>query len=100
MPSKKNKNYSNSYDMFMRGQEILSGAQRIHIHDLLVERIREHGLSPDTDGLRDYVEGFKFGCPPHGGGGIGLERIVQFYLGLPNIRMTSLFPRDPNRVLP
>ncbi|OCK95216.1 aspartyl-tRNA synthetase-like protein [Cenococcum geophilum 1.58] len=100
MPSKKNKSYSNSFDMFMRGQEILSGAQRIHIHDLLIERIREHEMSPDSDGLRDYVEGFKFGCPPHGGGGIGLERIVQFYLGLPNIRMTSLFPRDPSRVLP
>lgn len=84
----------------MRGQEILSGAQRIHLHDLLIERIREHGVNPDADGLRDYVEGFKFGCPPHGGGGIGLERIVTFYLGLPNIRMTSLFPRDPNRVLP
>ncbi|KAF2272936.1 class II aaRS and biotin synthetase [Westerdykella ornata] len=100
MPSKKNKNYANSYDMFMRGQEILSGAQRIYIHELLVERIREQGMSPDADGLRDYVEGFRYRCPPNGGGGIGLERIVQFYLGLPNIRMTSLFPRDPNRVLP
>jgi hypothetical protein len=84
----------------MRGQEVLSGAQRIHIHKLLTERIREHGMSPDSDGPRDYVGGFKYGRPPHSGGGIGLERIVQFYLGLPNIRMASLFPRDPSRVLP
>jgi aspartyl/asparaginyl-tRNA synthetase len=46
--------------MLMRGQEILSGAQRIHIHDLLVESIRGHEMSPDSDGLRDYVDCFKF----------------------------------------
>lgn len=100
MPSSKNKLLSNSYDMFMRGQEILSGAQRIHDHSLLVERIQEHGVNPNGDGLRDYVEGFKYGCAPHGGGGLGLERIVQFYVGLPNIRLASLFPRDPSRVTP
>ena len=57
-------------------------------------------MNPEQDGLKDYVIGFKFGCATHGGGGFGLERIVQFYLGLPNIRLTSLFPRDPTRVLP
>jgi aspartyl/asparaginyl-tRNA synthetase len=100
MPSSKDPKLSNSYDMFMRGQEILSGAQRVHTYELLTQRIKEMGMSPDTDGLRDYVNGFKYGCAPHGGGGLGLERIVQFYLGLPNIRLASLFPRDPGRVLP
>ena len=57
-------------------------------------------MNPEQDGLKDYVTGFKFGCAPHGGGGFGLERIAQFCLGLPNIRLTSLFPRDPTRVLP
>ncbi|KFY04923.1 hypothetical protein O988_00423 [Pseudogymnoascus sp. VKM F-3808] len=91
---------SNSFDMFMRGQEICSGAQRVHTYELLVERIQALGMNPQQDGLKDYVNGFKYGCAPHGGGGFGLERIVQFYLGLPNIRLASLFPRDPTRVLP
>jgi aspartyl-tRNA synthetase len=84
----------------MRGQEILSGAQRIHSHSLLLERIQELGMNPEANGLRDYVDGFRYGCAPHGGGGFGLERIVQFYVGLPNIRLASLFPRDPSRVVP
>ncbi|KAL5348883.1 hypothetical protein ACLOAV_006308 [Pseudogymnoascus australis] len=92
--------YSNSFDMFMRGQEICSGAQRVHTYELLVERIQALGMNPQQDGLKDYVNGFKYGCAPHGGGGFGLERIVAFYLGLPNIRLASLFPRDPTRVLP
>lgn len=91
---------SNSFDMFMRGQEICSGAQRVHTYELLVERIQALGMDPQQGGLKDYVNGFKYGCAPHGGGGFGLERIVQFYLGLPNIRLASLFPRDPTRVLP
>jgi aspartyl-tRNA synthetase len=101
MPSPKDpKNLSNSYDMFMRGQEILSGAQRIHTYELLAERMKAYGVDPEGDDLGDYARGFKFGCPPHGGGGFGLERIVQFYLGLPNIRQASLFPRDPGRLAP
>ncbi|ORY09190.1 aspartyl-tRNA synthetase [Clohesyomyces aquaticus] len=102
MPSPANPLLSNSYDMFMRGQEILSGAQRIHNADLLAEMMRKHDPPVDPNGLgtKDYVECFRYGCPPHGGGGFGLERIVQFWLGLPNIRMCSLFPRDPQRVIP
>ncbi|KAF2741244.1 aspartyl-tRNA synthetase [Polyplosphaeria fusca] len=102
MPSPANANLSNSYDMFMRGQEICSGAQRIHDADLLSEMMRKHDppVDPNGPGTKDYVDSFRYGCPPHGGGGFGLERIVQFWLGLPNIRMTSLFPRDPQRVVP
>ncbi|KAF2803131.1 aspartyl-tRNA synthetase [Mytilinidion resinicola] len=102
MPSPADPLLSNSYDMFMRGQEILSGAQRIHDSKLLDKRMREHDppVDPEGAGTKDYVQSFKYGCPPHGGGGFGLERIVQFWLGLPNIRMTSLFPRDPIRLMP
>lgn len=100
MPDAEDPNYSNSYDFFMRGEEILSGAQRIHDPELLSERMRAHEVDPTSDGLRDYVEAFKYGAPPHAGGGIGLERVVMFYLGLGNIRRASLFPRDPRRIRP
>jgi aspartyl/asparaginyl-tRNA synthetase len=102
MPSPHDPKLSNSYDFFMRGQEICSGAQRIHDSELLSKQMREHDppIDPNGAGTKDYVDCFRYGCPPHAGGGFGLERIVQFWLGLPNIRMCSLFPRDPQRVVP
>ncbi|KAJ3113309.1 Aspartate--tRNA ligase, cytoplasmic [Phlyctochytrium bullatum] len=90
--------YSNSYDFFIRGEEILSGAQRIHDPVLLEERAKEHQIALDT--IQPYIDAFKFGAPPHAGGGIGLERVVMLYLKLGNIRKTSLFPRDPSRLAP
>ncbi|KAK3702122.1 hypothetical protein LTR37_015097 [Vermiconidia calcicola] len=101
-PSSPDTGYSNSYDFFMRGQEIMSGAQRIHSASYLEQRMREHEspVDPKSEGLRDYVNAFRYGCPPHAGGGIGLERIVMLWLGLPNVRLGSLFPRDPGRLVP
>lgn len=98
MPDPSNPKYSNSYDMFMRGEEILSGAQRIHDPEYLVERAKHHAI--DTSKIAAYIEAFRFGCPPHAGGGIGMERVVMLYLGLDNIRKTSMFPRDPKRLTP
>ncbi|CAH2014190.1 unnamed protein product [Acanthoscelides obtectus] len=98
MPDPENPKASNSYDMFMRGEEILSGAQRIHDPEFLTERAKHHGI--DTSKIAAYIDAFKYGCPPHAGGGIGLERVVMLYLGLDNIRKTSMFPRDPKRVTP
>ncbi|XP_014277657.1 aspartate--tRNA ligase, cytoplasmic [Halyomorpha halys] len=98
MPDPHNPKYSNSYDMFMRGEEILSGAQRIHDPELLTERAKHHGI--DVEKIKSYIESFLYGCPPHAGGGIGLERVVMLYLGLDNIRKTSMFPRDPKRLTP
>ncbi|CAG8489169.1 11578_t:CDS:10 [Scutellospora calospora] len=92
------KNYSNSYDFFMRGQEILSGAQRIHDPTLLEEHAKELGV--DLRSIQPYVDSFKRGAPPHAGGGIGLERVVMLYLNLDDIRRCSLFPRDPKRLEP
>lgn len=100
MPDAKNPKLSNSYDFFMRGEEILSGAQRIHDFKFLCERMKEHGVDPMSDGLKEYTEAFNYGAPPHAGGGIGLERVVMFYLGLGNIRRASMFPRDPRRLRP
>lgn len=98
MPDPHDPRSSNSYDMFMRGEEILSGAQRIHDADLLIERARHHNI--DLQKIKAYIDSFRYGAPPHGGGGIGLERVCMLYLGLNNIRKTSLFPRDPKRLTP
>ncbi|XP_019881113.1 aspartate--tRNA ligase, cytoplasmic [Aethina tumida] len=98
MPDPNDPIASNSYDMFMRGEEILSGAQRIHDPELLTERANHHGI--DISKIAAYIDAFKYGCPPHAGGGIGMERVVMLYLGLDNIRKTSLFPRDPKRISP
>ncbi|KAH3666817.1 hypothetical protein OGAPHI_003266 [Ogataea philodendri] len=100
MPDPEDSNYSNSYDFFMRGEEILSGAQRIHDPTLLAERMRAHEVDPTTPGLSDYIQAFTYGCAPHAGGGIGLERVLMFFLDLKNIRRASLFPRDPKRLRP
>ena len=82
----------------MRGEEIMSGAQRVHEAALLETRAKEHGVEIST--VQAYIDAFKYGAPPHAGGGVGLERVVMLYLKLGNIRRTSLFPRDPKRLGP
>ncbi|KAK2196149.1 bifunctional Aminoacyl-tRNA synthetase [Babesia duncani] len=89
---------SESYDFFMRGEEILSGAHRIHDADMLHARAVECGIDPQT--ISEYIEAFRYGVPPHGGCGIGLERVVMLFLGLGNVRKTCMFPRDPKRLSP
>lgn len=129
--------------MFMRGEEIISGAQRIHDPDFLTERAKHHGIGnvswrealfiqfnfaeiyktftplslyslircrrnkkitetfvSDIEKIKAYIDAFRYGCPPHAGGGIGMERVVMLYLGLDNIRKVSMFPRDPKRLTP
>lgn len=98
MPDPHDNKYSNSYDIFMRGEEITSGAQRIHDEQFLRERAQHHKINLAT--IEPYIKAFKYGCPPHAGGGIGLERVAMLYLGLDNIRKTSMFPRDPKRLDP
>ncbi|EDK37816.2 hypothetical protein PGUG_01914 [Meyerozyma guilliermondii ATCC 6260] len=100
MPDPEDPRYSNSYDFFMRGEEIMSGAQRIHDPELLKKRMIDLDIDPNAPGLSDYIDAFTYGCPPHAGGGIGLERVLMFYLDLKNIRRASLFPRDPKRLRP
>ena len=100
MPDPEDPRYSNSYDFFMRGEEIMSGAQRIHDPELLKKRMIDLDIDPNAPGLSDYIDAYTYGCPPHAGGGIGLERVLMFYLDLKNIRRASLFPRDPKRLRP
>ncbi|ORY30070.1 aspartyl-tRNA synthetase, partial [Neocallimastix californiae] len=90
--------YSNSYDFFMRGEEIMSGAQRIHDPEMLKKSAIEHGVDPAT--IQGYLDAFEYGVSPHAGGGIGLERIVMLYFGLGQVKRASLFPRDPSRLSP
>ena len=98
MPCPHDTRFSNSYDMFMRGEEISSGAQRIHVPELLEQRGAE--LVVDMSALKHYVNAFRLGASPHGGFGVGLERVVMLYLGLHNIRSCSMFPRTSNRNTP
>lgn len=93
MPDPNDPKISNSADFFLRGQEILSGGQRIHHAPLLEEKMIAAKIDPND--MKDYLDGFRWGCPPHGGGGIGLERVLFLYLDLGNVRWASLFPRDP-----
>ena len=98
MPCPDDPRWTNSYDIFIRGEEIVSGAQRIHDPAMLLEVAKSKGV--DLAPVQAYVDAFKYGAFPHGGGGVGLERVVMLFLGLPNIRLTSMFPRDPNRLTP
>ncbi|XP_057987428.1 aspartate--tRNA ligase 2, cytoplasmic-like isoform X1 [Hevea brasiliensis] len=80
------------------GEEIISGAQRVHVPELLEERAKACGIDVNT--ITTYIDSFRYGAPPHGGFGVGLERVVMLFCVLNNIRKTSLFPRDPLRLAP
>ncbi|XP_020594784.1 aspartate--tRNA ligase 2, cytoplasmic-like [Phalaenopsis equestris] len=98
MPCPDNPLYSNSFDVFIRGEEIISGAQRVHVAELLTARAEACGIDVNT--ISTYVDSFRYGAWPHGGFGVGLERVVMLFCGLSNIRQASLFPRDPKRLAP
>jgi nondiscriminating aspartyl-tRNA synthetase len=86
------------FDLDYKGQEIVSGGQREHRYDVLVEQMRENNLNLDSFDF--YLKAFRFGMPPHGGFGFGVERYVQKMLDLPNIREAVLYPRDRSRLVP
>ncbi len=90
--------YSRSFDLLYGGVEITTGGQRIHDTTMLKESISVNGLSESS--LRDYVKIFSYGCPPHGGFAIGLERLAQKILRLKNVKEASAFPRDRKRTRP
>lgn len=90
--------YTLSFDLLYKGLEITTGGQRIHDFQMLKEKIAAKGMS--EEGLEQYLDTFKYGMPPHGGLGIGLERLTMQLLGEENIRETTLFPRDLSRLEP
>lgn len=93
-----NPDLSNSYDFFMRGEEILSGAQRVHDPAMIAAQAEGKGIP--LPGIQSYIDAFKHGAFPHGGGGVGLERVVMLFLGLNDIRKAAMYPRDPRRLTP
>lgn len=87
-------------DLLFRGVEIVTGSMREHRYTKLLEQIAAAGGDPDSDGFKYFVSAFKYGMPPHGGFGMGLERVTQLLIGLSNVKEASLFPRDTKRLTP
>lgn len=98
MPDPDDPKITNSYDFFMRGQEVLSGAQRVHDMKLLLERAAAKGVDVST--IEGYTSSFKYGAPPHAGCGLGLNRVTFLFLGLTHITQSTLWPRLVNRLYP
>lgn len=92
----KDPEYTRSFDLLFRGLEMCSGGQRVHDYEELKERITKKGLDPDK--FEFYLQAFKYGIPPHGGIGMGLERLTAKYCGVKNVKEATLFPRDINRI--
>ncbi|BDF71828.1 aspartate--tRNA(Asp/Asn) ligase [Oscillospiraceae bacterium] len=90
--------YTLSFDLLFRGMEVTTGGQRIHDYQAQVEKLRARGMDPAD--FESYLMIHKYGMPPHGGLGIGLERLTMGLCGLENIRQASLFPRDRSRLEP
>ena len=90
--------YTLSFDLLFRGMEITTGGQRIHDHSQLLAKMEKRGMT--EEGMEQYLSAFKHGMPPHGGLGIGLERLTMKLVGEDNVRETTLFPRDMSRLEP
>lgn len=95
-PTDCNPELTNTFDLLCNGTEITSGGQRRHTYESMLEGIKSKGMDPAN--FEDYLSIFKYGMPPHGGFGMGLERLTMTFLKLKNIREASLFPSDPRRI--
>ena len=88
--------FTKSFDILFRGVEIISGSQRVHDYEMLIDKIKGKGLDPEKFSF--YLMAFKYGLAPHGGIGMGLERLTEKFLGIENVKEATLFPRDINRI--
>jgi len=93
-----NAELTNYFDLDYRGEELVSGGQREHRVNVLISQLEEIGY--DCRDFEFYLQAFKYGMPPHGGFGLGIERVLHMMLRLPNIRECVMFPRDMYRVVP
>jgi nondiscriminating aspartyl-tRNA synthetase len=98
-PNPADPRYSNSFDLLFRGTELVTGGQRLHLYQDYLAAAARHGYT-DLAPFETYFEAFKYGMPPHGGFAIGLERFIMQLLGLDNVRLATLFPRDLTRLTP
>ena len=89
---------TNSFDLLWKGMEITTGAQREHRYEILKKQAKEKKVP--LDGIKEYLEFFKYGCPPHGGYGLSPSRVVMLLLGLKNVREATFVPRDTERLRP
>ena len=90
--------YTLSFDLLFRGMEITTGGQRIHDYHELLSKMEKRGMT--DEGMEQYLSAFKHGMPPHGGLGIGMERLTMKMMNEDNVRETTLFPRDLSRLEP
>lgn len=98
MPDPDDPEHTHSFDLLFRGTEIVTGGQRVHTFAQLLSHIKQWGL--DAAEFTGYLEAFRYGMPPHGGFGMGAERLLKMLLGAGNLRETTLFPRDMKRLSP
>ncbi len=98
MESSENKEETLSFDLIFRGLEITTGGQRIHNYEEQIEKMNQRGMT--TALFESYLMMHKYGMPPHGGLGLGLERLTSRLLNQDNVRSATLFPRDINRLIP
>jgi nondiscriminating aspartyl-tRNA synthetase len=91
--------YANGFDLIFRGTELVTGGQRLHQYQDYVDALRERGIT-DLKPFEGYLQAFRYGMPRHGGFAIGSERFLMQLLGASNLRETTLFPRDLNRLSP
>lgn len=99
-PSATTPGLTNAWDTIVRGREICSGSQRIHIYEEVRNAMASRNMSPDSKDWQHYLSAFRAGMPPHGGLGLGVNRLLQSFLGLRDVREVTLFPRDVNRIAP
>ncbi len=93
-----NPELTKSFDLLYKGVEITTGAQREHRIDVLEKQAKEKNMSLEI--LEDYINFFRYGCPPHGGVGIGPARIIMGILNLPSVKEATFLPRDVKRLRP
>lgn len=98
MPDENDESKCKAFDLLYKGTEISSGAQRIHVPEILINQLKKRGLNPDN--FEYYINAFRYGAPPHAGWSIGLERFAMKIAGVSNIREVALFPRDRTRLVP
>lgn len=87
-------------DLIFRGVELATLSRREHRYEKIMEQLKAIGANPEHPGFKYYLMAFKYGMPPHGGFGMGLERLTQKIIGLSNVKEATLFPRDVNRLAP
>jgi nondiscriminating aspartyl-tRNA synthetase len=97
-PDPERPEYSNSFDLLFRGTELVTGGQRLHLYHDYLAALEKASLPIEP--FETYLEAFRHGMPPHGGFAIGLERLLMQLIGVPNIRLTTTFPRDLVRLTP